>query len=235
MASQLAFTMPTPKKRRQKPKAGWPRGKRRTTGRRNTPHTPRAHLTKHIPVHVTLRLDHHATGNARRRDMYKAIRTATTRTKDCIRIIHLSIQRTHLHLIVEANDRDALSSGMQSFEISAARRINRVCKRSGRVFTDRYNAEYLTTPTQTRNALSYVLNNWRKHGDDAISPTFRIDPYSSAILFDGFADYAAPPRATWAIPYEPLQIRPPESWLLRVGWRRTGIISCHEIPGSHRA
>ena len=58
--------------------------------------------------------------------------------EDCIRIIHLSIQRTHLHLIVEANDRDALSSGMQSFEISAARRINRVCKRSGRVFTDRY-------------------------------------------------------------------------------------------------
>jgi REP element-mobilizing transposase RayT len=174
-----------------------------------------------------------ATGNARRRELYKAIRTATTRVDTCIRIVHLSIQRSHLHAIVEADDRDALSKGMQGFAISAARHINRASGRKrGRVFADRYHAQYLRSPAQTRNAISYVLNNWRHHGDDAVSPTFRIDPYSSAILFDGFADYAAPPRVMWAIPYEPLRVRPPGSWLLRVGWKRAGDISCREVPAS---
>ncbi len=44
--------------------------------------------------------------------------------------------------------------------------MNQVLGRKGAVFTHRYHATALTTPTQTRNALAYVLNNWRRHNED---------------------------------------------------------------------
>jgi len=37
------------------------------------------------------------------------------------RILHVSTQRTHIHLLVEADHKDALASGMQGFQISAAK------------------------------------------------------------------------------------------------------------------
>jgi hypothetical protein len=39
--------------------------------------------------------------------------TLTTARREDFRIIHLSIQRTHVHLLVEAQDKGALASGMQ--------------------------------------------------------------------------------------------------------------------------
>jgi hypothetical protein len=35
-----------------------------------------------------------------------------------------SAQRTHLHLLVEAKDKEALAAGMQGFQISAAKHLN---------------------------------------------------------------------------------------------------------------
>ena len=66
--------------------------------------------------------------------MYAAIRDASIVVTDArgFRIVHLSIQRTHLHLIVEARNRTALSKGMQGFLISAARGINAALSRRAR-------------------------------------------------------------------------------------------------------
>ena len=56
--------------------------------------------------------------------------------------------------------------------ISAAKTLNaaiskrRRTERHGGVFTDRYHREDLDTPWQVRNALVYVINNWRRHGVD---------------------------------------------------------------------
>lgn len=79
------------------------------------------------------------------------------------RIVHLSIQRTHIHLIVEAASRKALWKGMEAFSISAARQINAStgCKH-GQVFADRYHARALTSPRQVRNCIASVLNNERE-------------------------------------------------------------------------
>jgi hypothetical protein len=60
---------------------------------------------------------------------------------------------------------------MQGFTISAARNINTALgdgarRRRGKVFTDRYHVEVITTPTRAHHAISYVLSNWRKHGED---------------------------------------------------------------------
>jgi hypothetical protein len=82
-----------------------------------------------------------------------------------------------------------------------------------------------------RNALSYVLNNWRRHHEDlrsAAAASARIDPYSTAIHFAGWKEGPG-----FAIPaaYESLPSAEPQTWLLRVGWQRHGPISVYEEPG----
>src|SRR5882757_5989428 len=106
-------------------------GKRRGAGRKpkgrraGSPHKTRPELTARYPVHVVLRVIR-AVGNLRRRFTYRAIReaTLTIARRDDFRIVHVSIQRTHVHLLVEANDKSALASGMQGFQISAAKHLN---------------------------------------------------------------------------------------------------------------
>lgn len=85
--------------------------------------------------------------------------------RDDFRIVHISIERNHLHLIVEADDHVALWMGLRSFETSAAQRLNRAVslatgiRRRGKVFDDRYHARLITTPSQARNSVSYVQVN----------------------------------------------------------------------------
>src|SRR3954454_22500922 len=106
-------------------------GKRRGAGRppkgkrSGSPHEERPFLHARYPVHVTLRAIS-AVGNLRRRCVYQAIReaTLTTARREDFRIVHLSIQRTHVHLLVEADDKRALAAGMQGFQISAAKHLN---------------------------------------------------------------------------------------------------------------
>src|SRR3954462_763900 len=155
-------------------------GKRRGAGRppkgvrAGAPHKARPDLHARHPVHVVLRVIS-AVGNLRRRCTYRAIReaTLTTARREDFRIVHLSIQRTHLHLLVEADHKGALASGMQGFQISAAKHLNAAIskgrpgpRRRGAVFPDRYYAEIIATPTQARHALNYVINNWRRHRED---------------------------------------------------------------------
>src|SRR5262249_15134738 len=150
----------------------------------------------------------------------------------------------------------ALARGMQSFQISAAKHLNRALsvksvraaigrghvanaralrataayreamakRRRGSVFPDRYHAEIITTPKQARHALSYVLNNWRKHNEDrhAFARGWRVDPYSTAVFFEGWKELEDAVVA-WSVrdTYQPLVVYLPKTWLLRVGWRRT--------------
>jgi hypothetical protein len=110
---------------------------------------------------------------------------------------------------------------MQGLGIRLARRINRATHRKGSLWTDRYHARKLTTPTEVRNALVYVLQNRKKHG--ALST--HVDPMSSGPLFSGWSDYepSSDDRGICA---------DPRTWLLRVGWKKRGLISIHESPSS---
>src|ERR1044071_2192637 len=174
-------------------------GRPRKGARAGSPHKKRPFLHARYPVHVTLRVVG-AVGNLRRRCVFQAIReaTLTTARREDFRIVHLSIQRTHLHLLVEAKDKAALSSGMQGFQISAAKHLNAAIskgkpgpRRRGTVFPDRYHAEIITSPTQARHTLSYVISNWRKHQEDRMEPmsSWKVDWFSSAIMFTGWAEY----------------------------------------------
>ena len=225
-------------------------GKRKGAGRKpkgkraGSPHKERPELAARYPVHVVLRVVDEVNG-LRRRRTYRAIReaTLTTARREDFRIVHLSIQRTHLHLIVEADDKAALASGMQGFQISAAKHLNAAIskgkpgrRRRGPVFPDRYHAEIITSPRQARHTLSYVVNNWRKHQEDRVAPmsSWTIDWFSTAIQFPGWAEYGDQP-VLWRGPetYDPLVVYQPTTWLLREGYKRGGPpISYCEIPSA---
>lgn len=79
------------------------------------------------------------------------------------------------------------------YSTSAAKRILRgegALRRRGTVFPDRFHQEIITTPKQARHALAYVLNNWRKHGEDRweFATGWNVDPYSTGAHFDGWKE-----------------------------------------------
>jgi REP element-mobilizing transposase RayT len=222
-------------------------GKRRGAGRRpkgeraGSPHRERPFHDARYPVHVVLRAVR-AVGNLRRRSVYHAIRkaTRTTARREDFRIVHLSIQHDHVHLLIEANDKAALASGMQGFQISAAKHLNAAISkerpgpaRRGSVFPDRYHPVVIKSPTQARHALSYVINNWRKHQEDrsAITRGWDVDWFSSAPMFRDWQEHDGkavllelPPR------YDPLLVHPPKTWLLSAGWKISGPVSYRAVP-----
>ena len=154
------------------------------------------------------------------------------------RIVEYSVQGMHIHLVCEASDRQALARGIQGFKIRVARAINRILGRKGGVFKDRYHARTVTNPTQCRHTLAYVLNNQRHHAYDHMEsyPPSRIDPCSSALLFDGWSTRQrlkpwaqAPPTDTAGM----ATVASPSTWLLRGGWKRGGgLIAPGAIPGT---
>jgi putative transposase len=212
-------------------------------GRAGERHKKRPFHDAQHPVHVVLRVVK-AVGSLRRRRTYQAIRAATrtaARRRD-FRIVHVSIQRTHIHLLVEAKGQAALSAGMQGFQISAAKHLNAAIsigrpgpRRKGAVFPDRYHAVVIDSPRQARHALSYVLNNWRKHNEDRGEVTRRwdLDWYASGTMFPGWKEHGGKGFAKRAPPELPAMVLgAPRTWLLRVGWTKHGEISCREVPSA---
>lgn len=263
--------MAKPRKRHEQqqlfgPKGGIPRkrtvtrkkrgrpGRKPNGPRAGSPHKTRPEISARYPVHVVLRVVP-AIGSLRKRLMYAALRQATitvarraelrAETDGAFRIIHISIQRTHVHLLVEADNKLALSRGMQSFQISAAKHLNHAAsvklirqggaRRRGTVFPDRYHQEIIRNPTQARRALAYVLNNWRKHKEDEASRearTWKVDPFSTGALFAGWKEREGEPLL-WKTPmtYEPLVVYLPATWLLQKGWLRGGgRFSVYQVP-----
>src|SRR5262249_14552276 len=106
-------------------------GRRRGAGRKpkgrraGERHEARPDFKPYHPLHVVMRVVP-AVGSLRRRAMYKAVRDAsiTAALRERFRIVHVSLQRDHVHMLVEADDKLALGRGMQGFQISAARNIN---------------------------------------------------------------------------------------------------------------
>ena len=74
-------------------------------------------------------------------------------------MLQFSVQRDHVHLLVEALDVRTLSRGLQGLAIRIAKGVNCVLRRRGRVWADRFHARILRTPREARNALIYVLKS----------------------------------------------------------------------------
>src|ERR1051325_8909485 len=93
------------------------RRRKRKNRRARVPHRARPEFRANQPLHVTLRVVSEI-GNPRKRHFYHAIRWATmvTAKREDFRIVQLSLQHDHVHLIVEAMSKQALSAGMHGFE-----------------------------------------------------------------------------------------------------------------------
>jgi REP element-mobilizing transposase RayT len=206
---------------------------RKKSDRAGVPHRPRPKVGEKTPLHVTVRLVRDVK-NLRRFKLAPAMRRAflASKKKDAFRLCQFSIQRDHLHLACEADSNEGLSRGMQGLEISFAKRVNRVLGRKGKVFADRFHARPITSPRQMRNALCYIMNNARRHGE-RLDPAYGgVDPFSSAWHFDGWS------HDRWRRGVDPPQgavcVAEAQSWLLTEGWRKHGAIGVSEVPAKAR-
>ncbi|MBL8900875.1 MAG: transposase, partial [Planctomycetes bacterium] len=138
-------------------------GKRNGAGRKpknaepGMPHRQRAMKKRGQPLLITVRL---ADGlpSLRRGGAATLVLAALSASSDRhgMRIIHYTVQGNHLHLLVEADDRECVARGMNALLSPLARALNKLWGRRGKVFPERYHDEVITTPTQARNALRYV-------------------------------------------------------------------------------
>jgi REP element-mobilizing transposase RayT len=203
-------------------------GKRKNAGRppkgerSSEPHKERDDIDPRHPLLVTSRVVE-GLGSLRRKDTFRALRTATL-TVFALRgfhIVYASLQSNHLHLIVEAANKDLLAHGMKILLGSAAKHINRALghragkRRTGTVFSDRYHANPLRSPRQVRNAVAYVLNNWRRHDEDLrpFAQAWKVDPFSNAVASSGGRNASMCRRSTR---------RPPPISRSLPGYRRRG-------------
>jgi REP element-mobilizing transposase RayT len=216
-------------------------GKREGAGRKKVrpgavSHAPRPPLASRYPVHVSYKVARDLPP-LRQPDLLQLIEgclgeiAEKARKKGAeFRVVHYSIQREHLHLIVEAHNRKELSRGLKGLAGRIAKRINRLLDRKGAVFVDRYFERILRSPKQTRHCLLYVLNNARRHAAQAgmLCAAGWLDPCSSAAAFDGW-------RAPIAAPHGPdPPVSAPHTWLLKKGWRRHGLLRVDAVPRGAR-
>lgn len=193
-------------------------GQRKGAGRRpkggapGVPHRMRPALASRFPVHVTLRMQPEV-WNLRSRRSYRVLERAFLAGAERfgLRLCAYSVQGNHIHLLIEAADRTALSRGMRGLSIRIAKGLNRMMGRKGNVLSDRYHAHILHTPTEVRRAMVYVRENQRQHRmrrGEAVSPDY-VDCYASGSK-----------ECRSALPS-------PHTWLLREGYRR-GTPARHE-------
>ena len=159
-------------------------------------------------MHVTWRVVP-GTPSLRSRRAYRVIRDAFTAAakRFGLSLCEFSVQSNHVHLVVEAAHRPALSKGLQALGVRLARQLNRVFERRGRLLADRFHAHVLTSPREVANALRYVRTNHLHHRrihdarlrDLAASmfPGTLVDRYSSRYVDNG------------------VPLRFPRTWLLR--------------------
>src|SRR5262245_60993904 len=189
-------------------------------------HRVRAPIVPRHPVHLILKLA--APRSLRQRAANRQVRSVLSALSEArlhFRITAYSLLDDHLHFIVEGDTHEAFVSGVRSLAIRVARRLNPVLRRKGRLVSQVYFRRELRTPTEVRNALRYVLLNFRGHVARGRSGTCSTpDRFSSGGWFDGWSiDVGHDP--------EPCAVSPPKTWLARVGWRRHGLISPFDIPG----
>ena len=86
------------------------------------------------------------------RACYRAIWRAVQRSLERadFRVVALVVRSRRVELVVEADSAAALARGMQGLQVSAARQLNRVLRRTGSVFADRYRPAILRTRAAVR-------------------------------------------------------------------------------------
>ena len=162
-------------------------------------HLRRPRLAARCPVHVTLRMLPHVWSLRSRRSFRvfaRAVHAAAERFG--MRVCEFSVQGNHLHLVVEATDRTALSRGMKGLGVRLAKGLNKLMSGKGQVLADRYHEHILRTPSEVKRAVSYVRRNHAKHVAERGGrlDAGSVDSYSSAGTEHGIV---LPTPRTWLL------------------------------------
>ena len=118
-------------------------------------HSPREKIKATTPLHINFKYGAFIRMESVLHILEDAIVNAS---KFNFSVTHFTLQSNHIHLIAEAPDNKALSSGMRSITNTMVKRIGK-----GSIQLERYHLHVLKTPREVRNALDYVLNNDIKH------------------------------------------------------------------------
>ena len=208
-------------------------GARRGAGRKKSKHSGVSHLKREEfperhPVHVTMKLLPELP-SLRSKDTFLAVlEMFEAAQKENFRIVHFTVQGNHVHLLVEAKGKEALSRGVTGLSVRMSKNLNRRWGRKGTVFADRFHSRVLGSPTEVRNVLGYVFKNRQRHaGTDAVR---EFDSRSSAMLFDGWEEMEAMELVG---DYRPLV--PARTWMLSKGWKEAGgKLSLYATPGGKK-
>lgn len=133
-------------------------------------HTTRETVGRKTPCHVNFKYRCSIRNKPCLRLLRRGIINAR---KQGLRILHYSLQSNHIHLIIEADNNQILSSGMRALTITFAKGL-----KMGRVQVERYHLHVLRGLRETRNAINYVLFNRQRHEKRNISV---IDNYTSIL------------------------------------------------------
>jgi hypothetical protein len=150
-------------------KRGWG-GARAGAGRPPKPgavkHDVRPPFRKDRPVHITVRTMKGVpplTGQLPRTVIRAALELSAERAKedDDFNVLHHAIEADRLQFIVEATSKRALTSGVMGLLIRIARQMNKSLGREGKVWSERYVRQDLTTASELKSAVARLRGSPR--------------------------------------------------------------------------
>jgi putative transposase len=222
--------MKKPKQLEFKKVGGWS-GYRRGAGRPNRSQTvnhmrrPRVDFSK--PLHITQKLKS-GIPSLRRKDFERLFHGSLQGAKEAgLHVIQYSLQHDHIHMVVEVANNKKLRAGMYSLASSFARALQKKMGLTGGIFKGSFHMVVITSPTQMKRVLTYVLLNYCKHS----KMLEHLDPFSSGRFFVKWRELLGRKRwnpvLEWEIQGERedaavIGLSPPQSWLARQGWLRAG-------------
>ena len=153
---------------------------------RRVSHAPRPEVSG--PVHVTLKL-RRCLPSMRTPRTYRVLERAFRQAlgRNGLSVCAYSILSNHIHMFVEVDNKRGLSRGMQGLQIRIAKALNKLWRRKGSIFADRYHASIPKGIRQIRRMMRYVLLNARKHGIPI--PEGQPDRYSSGPFYPFWREY----------------------------------------------
>lgn len=177
------------------------------SNRRNrVSHHGRSPISRPSPVYVEWRVQSDVS-DLRGKKLSRQLRVSFQRCheKEGFNVTDFSVHGAEVQMIVEADDMQHLSRGMQGLGVSMAKRINFSSRRRGPVFEDRFHARALRTPREVAEA---------------------IDQLVRAVEFRGRLEKAASHRSDEIarVPGPPL-VSDPHTWLMRLGRLRAALLS----------
>lgn len=198
---------------------GWG-GKRKKAGRKNISnavnHMKRDKVDPKYPMLLTLKMKK-GLPTLRSARISRAFKKSLAKAqKYGLRVIHFALESNHIHLFAEAKGNLELRSGMASFGSSFGRSLRKIAGGTGSVFLGRYHMRQLKTPTQTKNALAYVLLNHAKHEGSVPYP----DDFSSSKYFSDWKNLLGGRYLNLKAEPLPDYLSAPRSWLACRGWQK---------------